>query len=155
SGGAQLSGGEHSKRINIGSDLDYVRGRQSLRAGLLFDVGSYRSDAASNYLGTYTYDNLLADPHHPSNYSRRIGAPNLSVHNVQAGFYIQDDIKPRKNLTLSPGLRYEIQTHVHDLRDLGPRFGATWAPFASGKTTLRGSVGVFYDWLPTGTYEQA
>src|SRR5207245_3712009 len=35
SGGAQLSGGEHSRRINVGSDLDYVRGRQSFRAGLL------------------------------------------------------------------------------------------------------------------------
>src|SRR5207247_298256 len=32
--------------------------------------------------------------------------------------------------------------------------GTTWAPFASGRTTLRGSVGLFYDWLPNGTYEQ-
>src|SRR5205085_6409643 len=66
----------------------------------------------------------------------------------------QDDIRVRKNLTLSPGLRYEMQTHVHDYSNLGPRFGVTWAPFASGQTTLRGSVGIFYDWLATNTYEQ-
>ena len=35
-----------------------------------------------------------------------------------------------------------------------PRFGVTWAPFASGQTTLRSSWGLFYDWLPTNTYEQ-
>ena len=32
--------------------------------------------------------------------------------------------------------------------------GATWAPFKNGKTTLRASWGIFYDWLPTNTYEQ-
>ena len=32
--------------------------------------------------------------------------------------------------------------------------GATWAPFKDGKTTLRVSWGVFYDWLQTNTYEQ-
>jgi hypothetical protein len=155
-GGAQLSGGEHSRRFNAASDLDYVRGRHSLRAGLLLDAGWHHSDASSNYFGTYTFDNLqayLADQ--PSNYTRRLGDPNLAYRNLQAGFYVQDDIRPRKNLTLSPGVRYEVQTHVPDHHNVGPRFGTTWAPFASGRTTLRGSVGVFYDWLPNATYEQA
>ena len=155
SGGAQLSGGEHSKRINIGSDLDYVKGRHSLRGGYLLDAGWYRSDSSANYLGTYTFDNLAAyEANHPSNYSRRIGDPNLSYQTFQLGFYVQDDIRPRKNLTFSPGVRYEVQTHVHEYSNFGPRFGTTWAPFASGVTTLRASVGVFYDWLPNGTYEQ-
>jgi hypothetical protein len=52
SGGAQLAGGEHSKRLNFASDLDYVRGRQSWRAGVVLDGGWYRSDASANYLGT-------------------------------------------------------------------------------------------------------
>jgi hypothetical protein len=156
SGGAQLSGGEHSTRFNLGSDLDYVRGRQSLRAGLLLDAGSYRSDASSNYLGTYTFDNLQAYlAGQPSNYSRRLGDPNLAYRNIQAAFYVQDDIRPRQNLTLSPGVRYEVQTHVEAYGNVGPRFGATWAPFRNGATTLRASAGIFYDWLPNGTYEQA
>ncbi len=156
SGGAQLSGGDHSRRINLGSDLDYVLGKHSLRTGLLLDGGWYRSDASSNYLGTYTFDNLQAYlANQPSNYTRRIGDPNISYRNLQGGFYVQDDIRVRKNLTLSPGARYEVQTHVHNYSDVGPRFGLTWAPFAGGQTTLRGSAGIFYDWLPTGTYEQA
>ena len=156
SGGAQLSGGEHSRRFNVGSDLDYVRGRHSWRAGILLDAGWYRSDAASNFYGTYTFDNLEAFvARRPSNYTRRIGDPNLEYRTFQAGIYVQDDIRPRKNLTFSPGLRYEVQSHVGDRSNLGPRFGVTWAPLASGRTTLRWSAGMFYDWLPNGTYEQA
>jgi hypothetical protein len=156
SGGAQLTGGEHSRRINFGSDLDYVLGKHSFRTGLLVDQGWYRSDSSANYFGTYTFDNIDAFvANQPSNYTRRIGDPNISYQSLQAAFYVQDDIRLRKNLTLSPGLRYEAQTHVHDATDLGPRFGITWAPFKGGQTTLRGSAGMFYEWLPTGTYEQA
>src|SRR5262249_37798283 len=57
-------------------------------------------------------------------------------------------------LTLSPGVRYELQSHVNEAGTIAPRFAVTWAPFKSGKTTLRSSAGVFYDWLDTGTYEQ-
>ena len=32
--------------------------------------------------------------------------------------------------------------------------GATWSPFKSGATTLRGGAGIFYDWYDAQTYEQ-
>jgi hypothetical protein len=156
SGGAQVSGGDHGRRINLGSDLDYVRGRHSLRTGMLLDGAWNRSDAAANYLGTYIFDNIDAfDAGRPSNYTRRIGDPRLSYRMFQAALYVQDDFRPVKHFTLSAGVRYEAQTHVKQGANFGPRVGFTWAPFKSGTTTLRGSGGVFYDWLPNGTYEQA
>lgn len=156
SGGAQVTGGDHARRLNLGSDLDYVRGRNSWRTGIALDAGWTRSDAQSNYLGTYTFDTLAAFAAGlPSNYTRRIGDPRLSYRMFQAALYLQDDFRPVKNLTLSAGVRYELQTHVKDRHNLGPRAGFTWAPFKGGQTTLRGSAGIFYDWLPNGTYEQA
>jgi hypothetical protein len=155
SGGAQQAGGSHATTLDVASDLDYVVGRHSLRTGFVFDATHDRSDATSNYLGTYTFNSLAAyDANQPSNYIRRIGDPSIVYANVQAGVYVQDDIRVRKNLSLTPGLRYEIQSHVRDRADVGPRFGFTWAPTTSGQTTIRGSAGIFYDWLPTSTYDQ-
>ena len=155
SGGAQQRGGTSRKTINLQSDLDYVRGIHSVRTGLQLDGGSFHSDDASNYLGTYTFESLAAfQAGTPRSYTRRDGNANIDYRNLQAGVYLQDDIRLRKNLTMSPGVRYELQTHLTDVNNFGPRFGLTWSPGKAGKTTLRASAGVFYDWLSTGTYEQ-
>ena len=69
----------------------------------------------------------------PRSYTIRIGDPNIDYKNLQAGVYLQDDIRVRKNLTLSPGVRYEAQTHLSDYNNFGPRFGVTWSPGKSGK----------------------
>jgi hypothetical protein len=154
-GGAQVAGGRHSRVLNIASDLDYVRGIHSVRTGIVLDSGWHRSDDTANYLGTYTFESLEAfDEGRPRSYTKRIGDPNITYYNLQAGWYLQDDIRVRRGLTLSPGVRVEMQTPVHDLNNIGPRMGVTWAPFRNGKTTLRASWGIFFDWLSTGTYEQ-
>ncbi|HEX4346052.1 MAG TPA: hypothetical protein VHZ73_00680, partial [Vicinamibacterales bacterium] len=67
--------------------------------------------------------------------------------------YLQDDIRVRKKLTLSPGIRWEVQTHLKQDNAIGPRFGVTWAPTKSGHTTFRASAGIFYDWLSPDTFE--
>ena len=155
SGGAQRRGGSKFRNYWLNSDLDYVRGRHSMRTGIELQYSRYRTDSDSNYLGTFLFESPEAyDAGRPRSFTRRIGDPLLRYTNVQGAFYVQDDFKVRKNFTLTGGVRYEAQTHVPDKLNLAPRAGFTWAPFKSGKTTLRGSWGMFYDWLPVGTYSQ-
>lgn len=154
-GGAQRAGGQHTRGFNFGTDLDYVRNIHSFRTGIALDGTRVRADDTSNYLGTYTFESQEAfDAGRPRSYTRRIGDPSIRYSNLQAGWYLQDDIRLRRNLTLSPGVRYEVQTHVRDYNGVMPRVGVTWAPFASGATTLRSSWGLFHDWLFANTYEQ-
>lgn len=155
-GGGQRKGGRRMREYMVQSDLDYVRGMHTWRLGVLINGGSYRSDDSSDYNGTYTFESLEAyQAGTPRSYTRRVGDPLIEYSNTQAAIYLQDDIRVRKNLSLSPGLRYEVQTHVRDFWALGPRFGFTWSPFKTGSTSIRASAGVFYDWLSTGIYEQA
>jgi hypothetical protein len=60
SGGAQLSGGDHGRRVNVGSDLDYVRGRHSIRTGRGAGHGVRPLGFRRELLGTYTFDSLDA-----------------------------------------------------------------------------------------------
>jgi hypothetical protein len=155
SGGAQVAGKRLTKYIDFASDLDYVRGVHSLRVGTDVIGSTAHSDLNSNYLGTYTFESLAAyQAGQPTSYTRRIGDPNVEAYHVMSAVYAQDDIRLRKNLTLSPGLRYEVQAHIRDYNNVGPRIGVTWAPFKSGKTTLRASAGIFYDWLNQNSLEQ-
>ena len=154
-GGAQVAGGQHSRSVGVGADLDYVRGIHSVRTGLQVDATKWRSNDTSNYLGTYTFESLDAYlAGRPRSFTRRMGDPNINYSNVQGGLYVQDDVRLRRDLTLSAGVRYEAQSHLRDFNNIGPRVGVTWAPFAGGQTTLRSSWGLFYDWIPTNTYEQ-
>jgi hypothetical protein len=154
-GGAQVKGGSRQKDIELSSDLNYVRGIHNIRTGIQLEGRHYRSDDISNYLGTYIFsstEDFLAGK--PRNYTRRIGDPLITYSHLEAGIYVQDDLKLRSNLTFSPGLRWEAQTHVHDLSGFAPRLGLTWAPGTDGKTTVRTSYGVFYNWFGSNTYAQ-
>jgi carboxypeptidase family protein len=89
SGGAQMAGERHSTAFTLASDLDYVRGRHSLRAGVLVDGGSWHSTLNTNYLGTYTFNSLAAfQAGTPSNFTRRLGDPTIAYHMVDAGAYV-------------------------------------------------------------------
>jgi hypothetical protein len=155
SGGAQVAGGRRGTDFEIASDLDFVAGRHSARAGVLFEGGRYRSDDVRNAGGTFTF----ASPAdyvagRPTTYTRRSGDPLVQYGHAQFGWYVQDDIRAARSLSLSVGLRHEVQTHANDYLNFAPRFGTTWSPFKSGSLTIRGGVGVFYDWYEAQTYEQ-
>lgn len=154
-GGAQQGGGRRATDIEWAANVDWATGRHSVRVGALVEGGWYRSNTAANYLGTFTFPSLAHyEAGRPATFTQRLGNPLVEYSQWQAGFFVQDDWRARSNLTLSGGLRQEIQTHLDDHLNLAPRFGFTWSPFASGKTTVRGGGGIFHEWLEAEIYEQ-
>jgi hypothetical protein len=155
SGGAQQSGRVHGKNLTFASDVDYVSGINSWRGGVQVYADWYRANLSNNYLGTYVFSSLAAyEAGAPLLYTRSVGDPVLNFFHARVGVYFQDDIRVRKGLTLSPGLRYSYQTRVPDRAAFEPRVGITWAPTKSGATTLRASGGIFHGWLDPGIWWQ-
>lgn len=156
SGGAGMKGGRRSKTIEFADNLDFTLGKKhSLRTGVLVEGGWYRGDQWQNYNGTYTFSGLgTYELGLPLQYSYRTGNPLVEYAAWQYGGYITDDIRVRKNLMMSLGLRAEAQTHLDDSLNLAPRFNMTWSPFKSNRTTFRAGAGIFYDWYESNLYEQ-
>ena len=155
SGGAQVEGGRHAAEIEAASDMDFATGRHSARAGFLVEAGRYRSDDARNAGGTFTFSSPAAfQAGLPTTFTQRAGNPLVEFSHAQIAWYAQDDVRISKGLSVSLGVRHEMQTHLDDWLNIAPRIGATWSPFRNGRTTLRAGVGLFYDWYDAQTYEQ-
>jgi hypothetical protein len=123
--------------------------------GSLVEAAWYRGDLDTNYLGTFVFPSLADfDAGRPATYTQRIGNPLVDFAQLQTGLFAQDDWRARKNLTISGGVRLELQTNLDDRVNVAPRGGLTWSPFKNGKTTVRAGGGIFYDWLDADTYEQ-
>jgi hypothetical protein len=154
-GSAQRSGGRNQLEVELADNVDYAMENHGLRFGIQLEGARYRSNDSSNAFGTYQFANLAAyQAGLPTQYTQRIGDPTVSFNQYQFGAYIQDDYKLRKNLTISYGVRQEVQSHLSGKFNLAPRLGFVWSPKKNGSITIRGGSGIFYDWFASSVYEQ-
>jgi uncharacterized membrane protein YgcG len=75
------------------------------------------------------------------------GNPEADVTYTDFDPFIQDDWRYRPNLTISLGLRYEVQNHIHSNLNFAPRLAFAWSPSKdprNQKTVVRGGFGIFY-----------
>jgi hypothetical protein len=75
-------------------------------------------------------------------------ANEIHLRNNYDGFWIQDDWKIRKNLTINAGLRWDYDSAFDQKKNFSPRIGFAWS--VNPKTVVRGSFGLFYDHFRLG-----
>ena len=79
-------------------------------------------------------------------------ASEIHLRNNYNGFYVQDDWKIRKNLTVNLGLRWDHDSEFEAKKNFSPRLGVAWA--ITPKTVIRSNFGVFYDQFRLGLVQQ-
>lgn len=150
--------GSPTARVNtlyqVVTNLAHHRGTHAVRVGV--DV-LYNDDTITfprSNRGSYTFAslaNFLAGTYNNAGFSQTFGIVDLKQTNPNFGVYAQDEWKTTSNLTINAGLRYDLQwleTINLDTDNLSPRVGFAWTPWASRRTVVRGSGGLFYDRVP-------
>jgi hypothetical protein len=163
----------HWNSIQGYDDAFFTKGTHSIRFGVAVEHMMLNLLADTDPNGIWNFDNLQGFlTNQPTKFQGGI-ASTLSPRNLRQtlfGAYIQDDWRARSNLTLNIGLRYEMSTVVKEtsgklanlrnitdatahlgnpffsnptLKDFEPRLGFAWDPWRSGKTAVRGGIGLF------------
>ena len=157
----------------VADTINWIYGAHSLKFG-----GEYRQFLNNNFrqgTGSFNFPTIadfLAGT--ANSFSVTLGNQSTSIAQGALGFFVQDNYKLRKNLTLELGLRYDwnmtpserydrfivfdpktaslvrVGTNIDEIyhennKNFQPRVGFAWMPFRDGKTVLRGAYGIYVD----------
>jgi len=154
-GGAGVNTNSNTRTFEAEDNVDFTIGRKhAMRVGFLLSGGQYKNFDARNAAGTFTFSSLDAyAAGTPLQFTQRIGEVNTSFMAYQGAVYWQDDYRMTRTLTISVGVRQEMQSLIADTLNLMPRLGLTFSP-RNSKTIVRGGYGLFYDWYESNLYDQ-
>jgi hypothetical protein len=146
--------GRQNSMYEIVDNLSHQSGAHALRIGADFLYNDSTITFPRSMNGSYSFSsmaNFLRGVYNNSGFTQTFGNSVLSQANPNIGIYAQDEWKVNSRLTLNVGVRYDLQwldSVVTDTNNVAPRAGFAWSPFASRRTVVRGSFGLFYDRVP-------
>jgi hypothetical protein len=144
-----------ARDIDLFEAVDNVtteRGAHTLKVGADFLYNRININFPGALQGVYNFTslaNFLSGNY--SQFQQAFGAPAQLQSNPNIGFFVQDEWKPRADLTVNVGLRYDAQFLPEpietDANNFAPRLGIAYAP-GDRKTVFRASYGIFFDRVP-------
>ena len=133
-------------------NLSVQRGAHSFKGGADFLYNRVSITFPGAVEGVYTFttlQNFLNGTY--SSFQQAFGAPSQFQSNPNIGLFVQDEWRPRADLTINAGLRYDAQFLPDpietDTNNLAPRIGFAYSP-GDRRTVVRASFGIFFDRIP-------
>lgn len=169
------------ERLQLADTITLVRGRHQWKVGADVNLDDILNYFPGNFSGAYTFSSLASfNGGRPSNAAageRYVQAfagagttgPTTEPNIKEFAAFVQDEWKVRRDLTLTFGLRYDLQSFAQpevqnpdpqlaaagidtsflktDKNNFAPRVGFAWNP--KDKLVVRGGYGLFYGRTPS------
>ncbi len=171
------------RRAEWSDTLALSRGNHALKLGGDLSLEQGRNFGSNNFYGGYRFGSLasfgksldgtpgLGPGGRYIQAFSGIGHPPVEVHpdDVDVAGFVQDEWRAFTSLTLSGGLRYEVQTFTNsalknpavglaklgvdtsfiprNMRNISPRLGLAWAPQKDGGLVIRAGYGMYFSRL--------
>ena len=160
----------------IADNLSLLTGAHELKGG--FDARWIRDEQVAATGALYIFPSIAAyqaavigtNPRTYVSFIQALGNPVIRYNSLFIGGFAQDTWRPRRDLTVTYGLRYDLyrppqanrsapftysQRFRTDKNNLAPRLGIAWSLGQQQKTVIRASTGIFYDPFQTDQYRLA
>jgi len=165
-------------------NLVWLRGKHSMKMGVSWSRFQYNLTNSAGLNGNFRYLSIKDLLEASFNEARVIVSDpyRAGMRQNLIGIYFQDDLQLRPNLTVNLGVRYEFITSPTEvagrlanlqspfqtepsivdsyfenpsLKNFSPRLGFAWDPTGSGKFSVRGGFGLFYEQILQWAYTSA
>ena len=160
--------------IQAAETLSVQRGRHTVKAGVQLEITRQNSIDRSGFGGTYTFGTdverdgfgtpignageqipispleryrrtvLRLPGYGPSQFLVVRGDPLVAIAQRHISWFALDDWSPSRRMTLSYGVRQELQNDVAARMNLAPRAALSWLLDAAGKSAIKLGGGVFF-----------
>ena len=166
----------HERDLELDDDVLYSHGKHNVKAGLELLDTSLHDAQPSGFNGTYIFGGgaapaldgtgatttitgleqyrraLVGLPGGtPTQYDVTTGTPNVSLNQLQAVLYAQDQWRFRPRLQFALGLRSAMQNAPVTVGNIGPRLGLAWSPDRKQKTVFHIRTGLFFSTIDPQT----
>jgi hypothetical protein len=160
---SQVPNGATEHRWQFADSLTYLvphaAGDHSLKGGVDVSVIGLDARGIDNGDGTFVFQgqggksvfNPDLPETYPRLYTRTLGVPNIHLDHTLFSAFLQDRWKPRSNVTLNVGLRWDYDRAPgvsQETRDVAPRVAVAFDPTGRGRTSFRAGFGRYYDQVP-------
>lgn len=147
-GGAQADARRTEYHFDGTDIVTWTSGAQEIKFGIdVPDISRRGFDDWTNQAGTYSFDGLDAyTAARPFSYLVQSGEGHVTFLEKTVAGIFEDNLRVRKNFSVSAGVRYYWQNYFHDVaHNFAPRFSFAWSPTDKSKSVIRGGAGFFFD----------
>ena len=163
------------KTPEYSDNLSWNTGKHSLKFGFsgrhILDQQVQATFARYTFASIQSYLDAAGgvNPRSYANFQQTVGQPSISYNSYFWSVFAQDSYKPRPNITINYGIRYDTyqvptansaspyapsQNFRVDRNNFAPRLGIAWGIGKNQKTVVRASAGLFYDPPQTDIYRR-